>query len=106
VWLCSVAVDNNKKEKPMESITEKERKVLQGIITNDFQDAATGTEAVIMNDIWVDCLEDSTGDLRGKILSGVVSSLSKKGLVWTDGEGIAITKEGWTVLNSTNSEEE
>lgn len=59
--------------------------LINGILKADHRDL-NGPRA----DVWVDCIEDMCS-VSGKTLSGVVSSLAKKGLIITDGETIGLT---------------
>jgi len=78
-------------------MTNKELEVMrQGILTADHRDGHDALAAV-----WVGCIQDFTS-LRGKEISGVVSSLVQKGLVITDGEAIQLTEEGVALLKSLN----
>ena len=58
---------------PTATITDSERKVLRSLMTNHYGDSST----------WADCINESDepSGIEGKALSGVVASLSKKGLV-------------------------
>lgn len=42
---------------------------------------------------WIDILSDNS-NIKGKAFSGIISSLVKKGLMFTDGEAIGLTKLG------------
>ncbi len=90
-------------------VTNKEYQVLKGIINNDFQDSCGGTVECVENEIWVDTLCNSTGDIQGRELSGVISSLSKKGLVKSFGRGddayLFITMCGWALFNRESDSE-
>jgi hypothetical protein len=50
--------------------------------------------------VWSDCIGDS--DVKnvpsGKKLSGTVSKLSQKGLIKSDGECVALTQEGFNLV--------
>lgn len=71
-------------------LTDLEIEVLgAGIIDSDFH-RESGEQ-------WVDCISLYCS-LSGKAISGVVSSLSKKGYVITDGEVIRATDEGIAAL--------
>ena len=77
---------------PAVKVTDLEKDVLVGgILKNNFQDGAEGTQS-----IWVNQIIDNgaTKLVKAKQLPGVVASLSKKGLVSTDGEGITLTESG------------
>lgn len=45
--------------------------------------------------VWTDCIIDDCEKTQLKQLSGVISSLSKKGLVICGDETVEVTKEGW-----------
>ncbi len=48
--------------------------------------------------VWSDCIEcpyGSHGAPRGKSLSGTISSLSKKGMIVSDGECVMLTRQGF-----------
>jgi len=76
-------------------VTQLERSVLERIRDSEYQDSATGTEAVVGKHVWIDCLE---GPVQGKQLGGVLTSLGTKGLVEvhnTPGEQtVALTEAG------------
>lgn len=69
--------------------TKLERMLLENIVTNDFGDAPEHI-------VWVDCLDcgDHGQFWEGKQISGLVSGLVQKGLVWTDGERCGLTEDG------------
>lgn len=76
-----------------QTTTDREYRVLRAVITNQYHDG----QDPINNEIWVseiDAAREPSG-ISGKALSGVVSSLSKKGLVVTDGECISVTEAGF-----------
>lgn len=77
---------------PTVKTTELEKDVLLGgIYLNNFQDGSKGEAS-----IWVDQIiaNGATKKVTPKQLPGVVASLSKKGLISTDGEGINLTATG------------
>ena len=61
----------------MIEITDKELNVLMGIYTSEYQD---GEEDTPLHWIWSFSVAYNC-DYKGKILSGIMSSLSKKGLI-------------------------
>jgi hypothetical protein len=77
--------------------TELEKKLLINIAENQYQD---GRDPEEMGPIWSNALDIGPMNIIGKQISGVASSLSKKGLVICDGEKedscIRLTKEGVT----------
>jgi len=81
------------------NLTEMESKVLKNIVVNELNDwngeepERDADPASIVT--WVDSLDCGPEEVpSGKNLSGVVSSLVKKGLVNTDGDSICMTKDG------------
>lgn len=82
-----------------EAVTNNEYKVLRSLLTNDFGDRGDGpTYAWAIND------SDEPSGITGKSLSGVVASLSKKGLVkceqWGDDGTVQITEAGITLARA------
>ena len=78
------------------NITNNEAIVLKEIVINEFRDGGELTDT-----IWVDCLNDSCQahyGMNARSLSGIFSSLNKKGLAWSDGECCAITDAGLQAL--------
>lgn len=73
-------------------MTANELKVLKAIRENFFQNG----DPTCRSGVWVDSINDSHADsgITGKALSGVVSSLTAKKLVYTDGEVISLTELG------------
>jgi len=71
-----------KRRKLIMETTTLENAVLLAIGFNDFGDGP-GTE------IWADCINESArrSNVEGKVLSGVVASLKKKGLIHCTGGG-------------------
>ncbi len=64
-------------------MTELEKKMLENIITNDYNDISDGDTYPIWSNAW-DC--GINGNFcSNKQASGIVSSLVKKKLVWSDG---------------------
>jgi hypothetical protein len=84
----------------MSNLTEKEEQVLNAILSSNYQ-SEEGI-GVVNNPIWSFSIEEKCS-LKGKEISGVCSSLSKKGYVtngYSDGDDtISITLDGWNVLN-------
>ena len=82
-------------------ITPNELEVLLSIINNDYQTFDKSDRALIKSPTWTFVCEDS--GIKGKSLSGVISSLTQKGLVGStlDGEDstIWITEAGYNALN-------
>ena len=82
-------------------ITENELKVLLTIINNDYQTFDKSDRELIKSPTWTFVCEDS--GIRGKSLSGVISSLTQKGLVGSKGAGndstIWITEYGYIEIN-------
>lgn len=83
-------------------VTEKELKVLNGIIFNDYVDFDTDNP-VHPNDYeelqtWMWAAQESSG-LSGKSFSGVCSSLEKKKMIVTDTEG-SKTTEGMEIRDT------
>jgi DNA-binding MarR family transcriptional regulator len=88
---------------PIMNVTEKELAVLKSIINNDYQTFDIEDKNMINQPTWTFVCEDS--GVKGKSLSGVISSLSKKGLVESDYDGknvsdstILITEAGYNAL--------
>jgi DNA-binding MarR family transcriptional regulator len=86
------------------NITEKEQAVLLAIISNDYQNYDISDVNLINTPTWTFVCEDS--GIKGKELSGVISSLNKKGLVVSDldksrleDSTIYITEKGFNILN-------
>ena len=69
------------------SLTELEKDVIKAIGGNQYAD-------VPADPIWVFAVEYDTKIVTKKQISGVISSLSKKGLLVTDGETVHLTPEG------------
>lgn len=85
------------------NVTEKELTVLNAIISNDYQNFDVTDRGMINSPTWTFVCEDS--GIKGKSLSGVISSLSKKGLVESDldllnsiDSTIYITEAGYNAL--------
>ncbi len=88
---------NNRKDEKMK-LTPKEHEVLKAIAENEFHDGLKGPD-IIGSNIWSDCIYCS---IEGKALSGVVSSLAKKGLVRASGANtICITKERYEIYKNS-----
>lgn len=83
------------------NLTSNERKVLLAIINNDYQYFDTTNREMIGSATWTFVCEDS--GLKGKTLSGVISSLSKKNFVESNEDGndstIWILEDGFKALN-------
>lgn len=83
----------------MANLTKMERDVLNAVVGSEFHD---GNDPVD-NFVWFDCVSDDLS-IKGKTLSGVVSSLVQKGFVRTQDEGreavIAITRAGFEALSA------
>ena len=84
------------------TITDNERRALQGILDSDFMDGMKGAEAVDHR-VW----SWSANPFKSKrTFSGVVSSLVKKGYVSTSDYGddacIAITAAGMAALQGSD----
>jgi hypothetical protein len=81
----------------MTQITENERKVLTAILHNYYNSSVNPVDI----EVWSLQIEDSQkpSGLHGRTISGVCSSLAKKGLVTTGGSGreqtIALTQAGY-----------
>jgi hypothetical protein len=81
----------------MSELTENEMKMLRAILTNEAHDTPLGEER-IGSSVWCESINEAkepTGIKDGKILSAIVSLLSQKKLVVTDGETIELTKAGY-----------
>lgn len=86
------------------NITEKELAVLEAIIGNDYQTFEKSDKDLINSPTWLFVCENS--GVEGKHLSGVISSLTKKGLVDSELDNkrpadstIWVTELGFEVLN-------
>ncbi len=81
------------------NLTAKEDAVLKAVLQNEYTrfNGSLPTEGYAFDcfdfQVWVDCIADSS--MRGKTLSGTISSLSKKGLVVCDGECVTLTRLGF-----------
>jgi hypothetical protein len=81
----------------MTELTDNEMKLLRAILTNEAHEAPLGTER-IGSSIWCESINEATepsGIKDGKILSAIVSLLSQKKLVVSDGETIELTAAGY-----------
>ena len=82
-------------------ITENELNVLLSIINNDYQTFDKSDRALIKSPTWTFVCEDS--GIKGKSLSGTISSLSQKGLIGSTLDGkdstIWITEAGYIEIN-------
>jgi hypothetical protein len=85
-------------------ITDKEGKVLKAVLTNDFtmSNGRVPEKYDGPDWIWSDCINDTRfpSGIEGKTLSGVVSSLCRKGLLKSDGECVALTEAGFTAAKA------
>jgi hypothetical protein len=83
------------------NITSNELKVLLSIINNDYQTFDKSDRELIGSSTWTFVCEDS--GIKGKSLSGTISSLTQKGLVGSTLGGkdstIWITEAGYNELN-------
>jgi len=85
------------------SITEKEKVLLQAIAQNEMNSMNHGVPSESdETQCWVNCLDAHTlqpGQVYPEASSvpGIVSSLSKKGLILTDGEVIELSTEGFEI---------
>jgi hypothetical protein len=91
----------------MKNLTAMEQHCLQCIVDNEYQDGAG--EDVIDNPIWYMQASDVDSKIiKVEQLSGVMSSLSKKGYVGIQKEGrdstCWITKSGYDALMEWNTE--
>lgn len=91
-------------------ITELESKFLENAVTNEFNDFGDSAET-IGNEIWIDCWDagDHGAFCSKQQVSGVFSSLVKKGLIETDGTNVVngreeggywITQTGWDAVRA------
>ena len=80
------------------TLTANETAVILAIAFNYFSNEP-GAE------VWVDCINESSkpSGVTGKALSGVIASLVKKGLVWTSGDTLRLTKEGIALIPATTA---
>ncbi len=72
-------------------VTEKEQKVIQAIKNSEFLEEPS-------DPIWIKGLAEDA-ELDGKEFSGVVSSLIKKEIVFSDGETIGLTVKGQKIAD-------
>jgi hypothetical protein len=83
-------------------LTENEENVLLSIINNDYRYFKKTDRALINSATWTFVCEDS--GLNGKQISGTISSLTKKGFVFSFQDGndstIAITELGFDALQN------
>jgi DNA-binding MarR family transcriptional regulator len=90
----------------MTNLTTKENEVLLSIIQNDYQTYEPNDPALINSPTWTFVCEDS--GYKGKTLSGIISSLTQKGLVSSHNDGndstIYITEEGFNALNQPKTQ--
>jgi len=84
------------------NLTPNEENILLCVITNDYQTFKKDDKAMIGSPTWTFVCEES--GLSGKVISGTISSLTKKGFVGSNRDGndstIWVTKEGFEALNS------
>lgn len=82
-------------------LTQKEKAVLESIPSSEFICLEKNNPFVINLPTWTFTCEDS--GIKGKALSGVISSLTKKGLVGIEnekeGDTIWLTKKGFEAIN-------
>jgi hypothetical protein len=85
------------------NITSNERAVLKAIARSEYQ-PVNGSEPAAFADtsaVWTRYLDDG---LTPRSRPGVVASLSKKGLVWTNGNGrdaeIGLTELGFSIYKA------
>jgi hypothetical protein len=81
----------------MTELSDNEMKILRAILTNEAHDAPLGAER-IGSSVWCASINEATepsGIKDGKIQSAIVSLLSQKKLVVTDGEMIELTQAGY-----------
>jgi len=77
------------------TITDQEFKLLRSINNSEYHSAEPDAEKRAQEPVWVDCIWAFEGR---RAFSGVMSSLSKKGLAKTDGECCWLTPKGFAVL--------
>jgi hypothetical protein len=85
------------------TLTANEEAVLDNVLKNHFVSARWkwNLDYRFNQDdfqVWCDCISDSDSEYqapKGKVLSGTVSSLVKKGLLISDGECVILTEEGF-----------
>ena len=86
------------------NITTNEMQVIENIAINEMNSANWGIpEEAGDTWTWVDCVADlGHHNLKswGKKISGVISSLVKKGLASTNGESIGLTEKGFQVFKT------
>jgi len=81
----------------MTGLSDNEVKILRAILTNEAHEVPLGEER-IGSSIWCESINEAkepSGIKDGKLLSAIVSLLSQKNLVVTDGETIELTKAGY-----------
>jgi hypothetical protein len=83
-------------------LTQKEKAVLESIPASEFICLEKNDLSVINLPTWTFTCEDS--GIKGKALSGVISSLTKKGFVGienepSEGDSIWLTKKGFEAIN-------
>jgi hypothetical protein len=88
-------------------LTDLEKDVMiNGLFNSEFND--TSIEEIEKDGynfrnhivVWRECVIDCCKVVTEKQISGVISSLSKKGLVNSNGETVSITEEGVKVLKT------
>lgn len=87
------------------NITENEAKVLRAIATNCFNHCNYDTPEnyeEASGEVWNDMIDDAgiESGLDAKSLSGVCSSLNKKGYAKSDSETIRMSEAGWEAMMS------
>jgi hypothetical protein len=81
----------------MTELTDNELKILRAILTNEAHETPLGEER-IGSSVWCESINEAkepSGIKDGKLLSALVSLLSQKKLVISDGETIELTKAGY-----------
>ena len=82
------------------NLTNKEFAVLRAIATNCFNHMNYGIPTCYEEanaEVWTNCINDAKypSGLEGKALSGVCSSLVRKGLIQSFDETIVLTQKGY-----------
>jgi hypothetical protein len=91
-------------------LTQKEIYIIEAIVANSYcsnnyklPSYELSYEEAASEEVWADTIDDNGAihgqSVSGKEISGVVSSLNKKGFVVSDGKGreacVFVTEEGW-----------
>ncbi len=93
---------SNARRRPDPALTELEFRLLQNIALNDFQDC-NGSEPPSFEEctpVWSNCLDCGPNELRPRSISGLVTALSRKGLLRTDGECVSLTPDGFAAYKN------